>query len=204
MGAPAVAASALANTRTGRRSVVGVLAAIGLLTALILTPLWMIPIAIAGQNITAPPSDHHGPPAATGEWGLPLPVGYSTGRGFGWNPVHGCAYCPSDHKGYDMSQGCGAIIYAASGGQVINAGAMPGWGNTVRIDHGDGVISLYGHMQWDSLLVDVGDEVDIGTPLGLEGSTGKSTGCHLHFEIQVHGIAIDPEPFMADRGLPLR
>lgn len=58
-----------------------------------------------------------------------------------------CAYCPSNHKGYDMDQPCAATIYAAGPGTVINAGAMPGWGNTVRIDHGEGLVTLYGHMQ---------------------------------------------------------
>ncbi|CAI9394056.1 Murein hydrolase activator EnvC [Microbacterium sp. T2.11-28] len=95
-------------------------------------------------------------------------------------------------------------MFAAAAGRVIDAGPMPGWGNTVRIDHGDGIVTLYGHMQWHSLIVAVGDDVDVGFPLGLEGSTGKSTGCHLHFEVQLDGVAIDPEPFMTALGLPLR
>jgi murein DD-endopeptidase MepM/ murein hydrolase activator NlpD len=113
------------------------------------------------------------------------------------------AYCPSDHEGIDLASGCGQTVFAAASGRVVDAGAMHGWGNTVRIDHGNGIVTLYGHMQWHSLIVEAGDDVDAGSPLGLEGSTGKSTGCHLHFEVQLDGVAIDPEPFMTALGLPL-
>lgn len=204
MGAPVTAASALAKTRTGRRIVIGVLICCALLSGVALSPLWLIPLAVATQSASRSGSDESGTPLVQGAWGYPLAGVYSTGRGFGWHPVRGCAYCPSDHEGIDLASGCGQTVYAASAGRVINAGAMPGWGNTVRIDHGDHLVTLYGHMQWNSLLVTVGDDVDIGTPLGLEGNTGKSTGCHLHFEIQSHGRAIDPEPFMTALGLPLR
>ena len=59
-------------------------------------------------------------------------------------------------------------------------------------------------MQWESLRVGVGNTVSAGTPLGAEGSTGRSSGCHLHFEVRDSGIRIDPEPFMANLGLPLK
>ncbi|MBM7826945.1 M23 family metallopeptidase [Microbacterium aurum] len=169
-----------------------------------MTPLIAIPFAVAGSATTVAVSDAQAGPVAVGEWGYPLKGSYSTGRGFGWHPVNNCAFCPKDHLGYDMDQPCGATVYAAGPGRVINAGPMPGWGNTVRIDHGGELVTLYGHMAWDSLRVIVGQQVTAGTPLGDEGSTGKSTGCHLHFEVQKSGTAIDPEPFMAALGLPLR
>lgn len=204
MGAPVATAAALGRTRTGRRIAIGTLVALVIVSGLLLSPAWLIPLAAAGS--TSPPvtAVDEVVPAADGTWTYPLQDGWSNGRGFGWNPVRNCAYCPSDHKGADMSSGCGGTIRAVAPGEVINAGPMPGWGNTVRVDHDDRTVTLYGHMQWNSLLVEVGDRVATGDPLGLEGSTGISTGCHLHFEVQVDGVPIDPEPFMAARGLPLR
>lgn len=204
MGAPVAAAAALGKTRTARKVVTGAIVTVLLAMAFALTPLIAIPMAIGGSAASAQLAGPGSGPAAVGEWGYPLKGDYSTGRGFGWHPVKNCAYCPSNHLGYDMDQPCGATIYAAGPGRIINAGAMPGWGNTVRIDHGDGLITLYGHMQWESIRVEVGQQVTAGTPLGAEGSTGKSTGCHLHFEVQKSGTPVDPEPFMARLGLPLR
>lgn len=204
MGAPAVA-SALANTRTGRKATTALVILIVLANAAVFAPLVAVPTAVAGQASAAQEEARDDAvPAVKGDWGYPLAGSYSTGRGYGYHPVKGCAYCPSNHLGYDMDQPCGAKIHAAGPGTVITAGPMPGWGNTVRVDHGDGVVTLYGHMQWHSQVVVVGDRVTAGSPLGSEGSTGKSTGCHLHFEVQLNGIAVDPEPFMAARGLPLR
>lgn len=205
MGAPAVAVSALAKTRTGRKVVAALGLVIVLMVAAAVTSLIAIPLAIVGQSATSAVSDDPSPglPEVKGEWGYPLAGPYSSFRGFGYFPVKGCAFCPADHLGYDMDQPCGVTVFAAGPGKVINAGPMPGWGNTVRIDHGDGLVTLYGHMAWDSLRVEVGEHVLAGTPLGAEGSTGKSTGCHLHYEVQLDGAPIDPKPFMAARGLPL-
>jgi murein DD-endopeptidase MepM/ murein hydrolase activator NlpD len=203
MGAPVAVAAALANTRTGRRIVIGVLLLLALVSAFILTPLVAIPFAVAGQAVSS--SDAVGPlPAASGEWGYPLAGSYSKGRGFGYNPVIGCSFCSTDHLGYDMAQGCGSTIHAAGPGQVVTAGSFYGWGNAVRIDHGAGLVTLYGHMQWDSLRVNVGDIVTAGTPLGAEGNTGRSFGCHLHYEVLQDGISIDPQAFMGALGLPLK
>ncbi len=203
MPAPAAAVAVAAQTRTGRRIAAGTLTLLFTLGALAITPLVAIPFAVAGASI-APGSDSTKiTPVIDGEWGYPLAGPYSFGRGFGYNPVEGCGYCSTNHKGYDMAQGCGATIYAAGPGTVITAGAFYGWGNTVRIDHGNGTITLYGHMQWGSLRVSPGAQVTAGTPLGGEGNTGNSFGCHLHFEVQQDGIPIDPVPFMTARGLPL-
>lgn len=202
MGAPVAATAALANTRTGRRVVAGALLFVVLAVGLLLTPLIAIPFAVGGQSAGAIANR----PAlvASGAWGYPLAGDYWKGRGFGYNPVVGCSYCSTNHLGYDMAQSCGAMIFASGPGRVITAGSYFGWGNTVRIDHGDGLVTLYGHMQWDSIRVSVGDTVDGGTPLGAEGNTGRSFGCHLHFEVQRHGVPIDPQPFMAALGLPLK
>jgi murein DD-endopeptidase MepM/ murein hydrolase activator NlpD len=204
MGAPIAAAAIVAKTRTGRRIATGAIVVVLLAVGFVLTPLVAIPLAIAGNAATSQLTGNTGVPVAVGEWGYPLKGSYSTGRGFGWHPVVNCGYCPKDHLGYDMDQPCGATVYAAGPGRVVTAGAMPGWGNTVRIDHGRDLVTLYGHLAWGSLQVTVGQRVVAGTPLGAEGSTGKSTGCHLHFEVQQSGTAVDPEPFMAALGLPLR
>ncbi|MEJ1154632.1 M23 family metallopeptidase [Microbacterium marmarense] len=171
--------------------------------AFILSPLIAIPFAIAGQAVGTPEAKPQAIPVAGGDWAYPLSGAYSKGRGFGYNPVIGCSYCSTDHLGYDMAQGCGATIHAAGPGRVITAGSFYGWGNSVRIDHGDGIVTLYGHMLWGSLEVSVGDDVAAGAALGAEGNTGRSFGCHLHFEVQQDGVAIDPQPFMAEFGLPL-
>lgn len=203
MGVPIAAATALANTRTGRRIGIGILLLLALVSALLLTPLVAIPFAVAGQSI-AVDSARRPMLAADGEWGYPLAGAYSKGRGYGYNPVTGCSYCSTDHQGYDMAQGCGATVYAAGPGRVITAGEYQGYGNAVRIDHGDGLFTLYGHMQWNSLRVRPGEDIVAGTPLGAEGNTGKSFGCHLHYEVRQDGAPIDPQPFMAGLGLPLK
>jgi murein DD-endopeptidase MepM/ murein hydrolase activator NlpD len=203
MGAPVAAAAALANTRIGRRIAIGALLFVALVGGMLLTPLIAIPFAVAGEQVTQE-VEMKAAPVANGDWGYPLAGDYSKGRGFGYNPVVGCSYCSTNHQGYDMAQGCGATIYAAGPGRIITAGSFYGWGNTVRIDHGGGLVTLYGHMQWGSIRVSVGDAVEAGTALGAEGNTGRSFGCHLHYEVQQDGAAIDPQPFMAALGLPLK
>jgi len=203
MGAPVVAAAAL-NTRTGRRILTGALVGILLIAGFLLTPLVAVPFAIIGAAASTTDTNTDAAPALSGDWGYPLAGGYAKGRGFGHNPVIGCGYCSVNHQGYDMAQGCGSTIFAAGPGRVITSGSYQGYGNTVRIDHGDDVVTLYGHMQWGSLRVSVGDNVTGGTPLGAEGNTGKSFGCHVHFEVRKSGNPIPPESFMAALGLPLK
>ena len=203
MGAPVIAAAAL-DTRTGRKVLAGALIGILLVVAFLLTPLIAIPFAVAGGAASTTVTQSDAAPAASGDWGYPLAGGYSKGRGFGYNPVQGCSYCSTNHQGYDMAQGCGATVYAAGPGEVITAGSYQGYGNTVRIDHGGELVTLYGHMQWDSLRVSAGQHVAAGAALGAEGNTGKSFGCHLHFEVQKSGTAVPPESFMADLGFPLK
>lgn len=189
----------VARSRTVRRAA-GALLAINLTITLgVLTPLIAVPVLLAGTG----PIGTDGRPTAVGEWGYPLAGGYSVGRGFGWHPVAGCAYCSKDHRGFDMSQDCGATVYAAGPGTVLRAGPWGTFGNAVQVDHGGGVTTIYAHLAWNPRFVQPGMTVTAGTPLGLEGTTGTSTGCHLHFEVRIDGVAVDPEPFMAARGLPL-
>lgn len=194
MPKPVLLVAAATRSKTLRRLVVTAITGLMIVAFSIAAPLVAVPLALSGP----------GGPMAVGEWGYPLAGNYSKGRGFGWFPVEGCAYCSKNHKGYDMYQGCGVTVYAAGPGRVTRAGAWDSFGNAVEINHGGGVVSIYGHMMWGSLLVHQGTPVVAGTPLGLEGTTGVSTGCHVHFEIRVNGVAVDPAIFMAARGLPLK
>lgn len=101
------------------------------------------------------------------------------------------------HSGLDIGGEQGQPIYAATGGEVILAGVNGGYGNTIVIDHGDGLSTLYAHQT--SFESAVGDVVDTGDIIGYVGSTGMSTGPHLHFEVRLFGSPIDPLPFLPAR-----
>ncbi len=95
------------------------------------------------------------------------------------------------HMGLDVAAGCGAPIIAADGGTVIEAGWSPyGYGINVQIDHGGGIVTRYGHMS--RVIAVNGQRVSKGQLIGLEGTTGNSTGCHLHFEVKVGGNYQNP------------
>ena len=98
------------------------------------------------------------------------------------------------HWGQDYAAQCGTRVYAADAGIVRAAGWHPwGGGNRVEIDHGNGLITTYNHMQ--GAAVKVGDPIQVGQVIGLVGSTGSSTGCHLHFETIRDGRHVDPGTF---------
>jgi murein DD-endopeptidase MepM/ murein hydrolase activator NlpD len=94
------------------------------------------------------------------------------------------------HQGIDIANSSGTNILAAGKGVVTFSGTKNGYGKVIIIKHGYGYETLYGHNQ--TLLVDVGDKVDKGQIIGKMGSTGRSTGPHLHFEIHKDGEPIDP------------
>ena len=89
------------------------------------------------------------------------------------------------HPGVDLAEAYGAEIHAAAAGRVVHAGPAGGYGNMVEIDHGNGLATRYAHMS--ETLVEEGQEVDKGAVLGRLGSTGRSTGPHLHYEVRVDG-----------------
>ncbi len=107
------------------------------------------------------------------------------------------------HTGVDLAGGCNVPIYAATGGRVVFSGLNGGFGNFVLLDHGTGIQSAYAHIIDGGRLVANGQQVTAGQMIARTGSTGASTGCHLHFEIRSGGTTIDPVPFMQDRGVAL-
>ncbi len=200
MAAPALLLVA-ARSKTVRRTVLAIVTLIVVLVLAVLSPLLAVPSILGGASAAGAVS---GVPTVVGEWGYPLAGDYTKSGGFGPRNVAGCALCSKFHEGYDMYQGCGATIYSAGPGTVIRASAWGSFGNAVEIDHGGGIVTIYGHMMWGSLMVSPGKTVTAGTPLGLEGATGVATGCHLHFQVNVNDAPVDPASFMAALGLPLK
>lgn len=103
------------------------------------------------------------------------------------------------HEGIDISgpnaEGC--LVVAGAGGTVTEAGySLGGYGNYVIIDHGNGIETLYGHMLDNSLRVSAGDRIEKGEVLGQVGNTGYSFGAHLHFEVRINGIKVNPAPYL--------
>jgi murein DD-endopeptidase MepM/ murein hydrolase activator NlpD len=123
------------------------------------------------------------------------PVSHAAiGSHFGWriDPFTGRQAL---HTGLDFEAGVGTPILAAAGGVVVSAEVHPQYGNMVEVDHGNQLVTRYGHAS--KLLVKKGDLVKRGQPLALVGTTGRSTGPHLHFEVLVQGVPQDPQKFLA-------
>ena len=119
-------------------------------------------------------------------------VTFTSGFGVRSDPFHAGA---AMHPGIDLSGSYGTPIYATADGTVIHAGwNSGGYGNLVEIDHGRGISTRYGHMS--AILVHEGDHITRGQQVGRMGSTGRSTGNHLHYEVRIDGRAVNPIPFM--------
>jgi murein DD-endopeptidase MepM/ murein hydrolase activator NlpD len=101
----------------------------------------------------------------------------------------------SFHPGLDLVAKTGTPILAAAGGRVVLAGEKSGYGNAVEIDHGNGLMTRYGHAS--RIVVHVGDLVLPRQYIADVGSTGRSTGPHLHFEVLVNGAPVDPAAYLA-------
>ena len=99
------------------------------------------------------------------------------------------------HAGIDIPGPLGTPIYATADGVAEHAGWMNGYGNLVRLEHGRGLETRYGHMS--RLAVSPGDRVTKGQLIGFMGSTGRSTGSHLHYEVRIDGAPVNPLPFLA-------
>ena len=116
----------------------------------------------------------------------------TSGYGIREHPIQGII---KSHSGIDIGNaGFGAPVIAAADGIVTMAGRYGGYGNCVMINHGNGISTLYGHGQ--TILTEVGKEVKKGDLIMEVGSTGISTGPHLHFEVRINGSCTDPMPFL--------
>lgn len=120
---------------------------------------------------------------------------------YGWR-LHPILGTQKLHTGIDIGRAHdgtsidGATVVAAGDGTVVFAGWKGGYGNTIMIDHGDGVSTLYGHLRSGGILVSNGQAVSKGSSIGRVGSTGYSTGPHLHFEARVNGDPVDPMSYL--------
>ena len=112
---------------------------------------------------------------------------------FGWR-IHPILGYRKFHTGIDIGVGYGVPIHSAAAGTVIYATWMGGYGNVIIVDHGDGLSTLYAHQS--SLAVGNGARVARGQTVGYVGSTGFSTGPHLHFEVRVNGNPVDPMGYL--------
>lgn len=98
------------------------------------------------------------------------------------------------HQGIDMAAATGTPVVSAADGQVLQSGWSEGYGYIVHIDHGNGLTTLYGHNS--ALAVRTGEKVRMGQVIAYAGSTGRSTGPHLHYEIRVSNTAVDPWSYL--------
>ncbi|WP_336698532.1 M23 family metallopeptidase [Curtobacterium sp. USHLN213] len=133
-------------------------------------------------------------PNGTIQW--PFLTGVPITSGFGGRQVEGCSFCSTNHMGVDFAPGEGTPIRVIAAGTVLKVQANDGgFGNDVWVEHdvdGKQFVSVYGHMEDNSFKVVKGQQVEVGDELGLVGSTGNSTGPHLHLEVHVDGVPVDP------------
>jgi murein DD-endopeptidase MepM/ murein hydrolase activator NlpD len=154
------------------------------------------PTQVPGAAAHARSGRHAPGPAGAPELGLPVQGQITSGFGVRHDPLTGQI---TSHQGLDVGAAEGTPIRASAAGVVKFAGPKGGYGNAVEIDHGDGVVTLYGHAS--ELLVSQGDSVQPGQEIARVGSTGRSTGPHLHFEVRVGGTAVDPRSALKKYGL---
>jgi len=140
--------------------------------------------AALGARIKAAQSESSATPSVPGlVWPVSGPV--TSGFGMRWGRMH---------TGIDIAVPAGTSVHAAAAGTVVYAGWMSGYGYLVAIDHGGGLATAYAHNS--SLLVTVGQRVAQGQVVSLSGSTGHSTGPHVHFEVRVNGVPVDPLQYL--------
>lgn len=144
-------------------------------------------------NLTDPGSDYVG-----GVFTWPAPASHYLTSYFGWR-MHPVYNTWKYHSGIDIAASSGTNVVAAASGTVILSVdyGNASYGECIVIDHGGGVTTLYGHMIRGSRRVSVGDTVSAGQVIGLVGSTGVSTGPHLHFEVRENGVCVDPLGYLS-------
>lgn len=142
--------------------------------------------ALAGPHHAFDPSMIGAP-----QFVMPVAGRPSSGYGLRADPIHGGSV---NHPGFDLAASSGTEVAAAAGGTVVHAGPAGTYGNLVTVRHDNGFETRYAHLS--EVDVKVGDVVQPGAELGKVGTTGYSTGPHLHFEVRRDGVPIDPAPFL--------
>lgn len=130
---------------------------------------------------------------APGAYSWPCPSSRKITSNYGYR-IHPISGVKKLHTGMDIGASYGADVTAAAGGTVIMSKYYGGYGNCIIIDHGGGVSTLYGHMS--SLVAKNGQTVTAGQTIGKVGSTGNSTGNHLHFEVRINGSTVNPASYV--------
>ncbi|TJY42043.1 hypothetical protein E5161_12365 [Cohnella pontilimi] len=130
-----------------------------------------------------------------GKLAVPLHTSYRLSSPFGYR-IHPITGAKKLHTGLDMAAPQGTPIYAAESGVVLVAQWWSGYGNCIIINHGGGLWTLYGHIKNGGILVEKGQTVKRGEKIALVGSTGNSTGPHLHFEVRKNETPVDPAPYL--------
>ncbi len=133
-------------------------------------------------------------------WARPAGGYVSSHFGMRIHPIYGFGRM---HNGIDLALPCGRPVYAANSGRVSYSGWLGTAGNFIRLTHDDGYSTGYAHLQSGSLYVKLGQTVITGQLIGRIGTTGASTGCHLHLETRQNMVAQDPYPFFLNRGIRL-
>ena len=166
--------------------------------------LWPAAQATAAHPAAAVAGVCPGLPVPAGSWIQPTAGTVTSGYGSRWGALH---------AGVDIAGPRNTPIYAAADGTVVRAActsaycdrdgnlSLAGYGNLVELDHGGGVTTRYAHLS--TYAVTAGQRVSAGALLGFQGSTGNSTGVHLHFEVRLDGASVDPVPWLASRGVDL-
>lgn len=130
-----------------------------------------------------------------GKLGVPIKASYRLSSSFGYR-THPITGKKKLHAGIDMAAPKGTAVYAAESGVVIVAQSWSGYGNCIIIDHGGGLWTLYGHLMSGGIYVKKGETVKRGEKIGGVGSTGQSTGNHLHFEVRKNSEPVNPAPYL--------
>jgi murein DD-endopeptidase MepM/ murein hydrolase activator NlpD len=143
------------------------------------------------QGLLSRPTSGGSPTYTGGQFVWPANGPVTSPYGYRTHPIFGDSRL---HTGVDIGAPYGSAVFAASGGRVVFAGTMSGYGNAIVVDHGGGVATTYNHLSGFS--VSGGASVNRGQTIGSVGCTGYCTGPHLHFEVRIGGSPVDPMPYL--------
>ena len=143
--------------------------------------------AKSGETSSSSSSSYGG-----GQFAWPVPSSHSISSGYGWRicPFHGREF----HGGIDVPANGGAAIVASADGEVISVGWNGGFGNSIQVDHGGGLVTMYNHCS--AITASVGQKVSKGETIALVGTTGSSTGNHLDYRVFLDGTTKDPNSYL--------